>query len=448
MRWRRRPTAPAVSIVVATHNRASLLPLALDSVLRQDYPNLEVLVLDDGSTDETRDVLVDYGHRSAPDRFRFESHANMGQARTLNRGYQLARGELLAYLSDDDVVAPGLVSALVRALAERPDAAAAYPAYRLIDARGQIVDTWLPLAYTPTTALCHHDTIIGPGGLARRAALEACGGWDSQYRWMGDLIMWMGVAQSGPVLRVAEPLASWRKHPEGATMATGAERAAEHLRLFEHGLALDPQTAEDPESRAEALRNACTVAAWFAGHTNFAPGEPITMIDQDRPLISAWASGQDPATSRFDVAYAEQVAAALRSLGEVTLQLACARARARARAANLPAPPGGGYDRAVERLRAVGALTGTHGSRSQLDEGGFGAALIEAALDCAADVPSERRRFLIPDRRRSALAAEELQSLVALTLAGPAHGRGMLEAVRAETARRQEDLAQAPSRTA
>jgi glycosyltransferase involved in cell wall biosynthesis len=246
MHWPRRRTAPAVSIVLATHNRASLLPLALDSALGQDYRNLEVLVLDDGSSDETRDVLAGYARRLPPERFRFESHANMGQARTLNRGYELARGEVLGYLSDDDLLAPAHVSKLTRMLAERPDAAAAYPAYRLIDARGTIVDTWLPLAYTPTTALSHHDTIIGPGGLARRSALEASGGWDPRYRWMGDLIMWMGVARQGPVLRMAEPLASWRKHPEGATSETGSQRALEHLRLFEHGLELEPVTAESP----------------------------------------------------------------------------------------------------------------------------------------------------------------------------------------------------------
>jgi hypothetical protein len=440
-RWRRRRTAPSVSIVVATHNRASLLGLALDSALDQDYPNLEVLVMDDGSTDETRDVLAGYARRLPPERFRCESHDNMGQARTLNRGYELARGELLGYLSDDDVVAPGLVSALVRALAERPDASAAYPAYRLIDAQGQVVDTWLPLRYSPTRALCHHDTIIGPGGLARRAALEASHGWDPRYRWMGDLIMWMGVARWGPVLRVAEPLASWRKHPEGATMATGVQRAAEHLRLFEHGLALDPQTAEDPQLRAEALRNACIVAAWFARHTDFAPGEPITMVDQDRPLISAWASGQDPTTRRFDFAHAERVAAALRSLGEATLQLAAARETDESRSG-----PRGGYERAVERLRAVGALPPLDGSASRVHEGALGATLIEAALDCEADVPSERRRFLVPDRGQSALVADELRALVGLTLAGPAAGRGMVDAVHGEIARRREDLGRAQAR--
>jgi hypothetical protein len=162
------------------------------------------------------------------------------------------------------------------------------------------------------------------------------------------------------------------------------------------------------------------------------------MIDQDRPLVSAWASGQDPASRRFDLAHAERVAAALRSLGELTLRLADARDTDHGRSWS-----GGGYDRAVERLRAAGALAGPDGTRSEPDEDAFGPALISAALDCGADVPSAHRRFLIPDRRQSALVTEELQALTGLTIAGPSHGRRIVDAVQGQITRRQEDLARA-----
>ena len=238
------------------------------------------------------------------------------------------------------------------------------------------------------------------------------------------------------MLRLPEPLASWRKHPEGATSATGVVRASEHLRLFEHGLLLDRATADHPERRAEALRNACVVAAWFAGHTNFAAGEPITMVDQDRPLVSAWASGQPPATERIDLGHAEQVAARLRELGVLTLRLAGARAEG-------AHGHRGGYERAVTRLREVGALSGGESvGVGPLDEERFGEALIEAALDCAADVPPERARFLVPDREESRLVADELETLVGLTLSGQALATELPAAVEREIARRRDDLAQ------
>lgn len=250
--------------------------------------------------------------------------------------------------------------------------------------------------------------------------------------------MWLGVARSGPVVRVDEPLASWRRHPEAATTATGHERAAEHLRLFEHGLTLEPQTAEDPELRAEALRNACIAAAWFSRHTDFAPDEPITMLDQDQPLVSAWASGQDPATARFDAQHAERAAAALRSLGLVALDLAQAR-----ETDPVLARSPGTYAGAVERLRAVGLLAHPDGSRSRLDAAAVGPALIEAALDCADEVPAERRRYLMPDRRQSELVRDELRMLVGLRLGVSAHGLGVVDAAQHERNRLEQALARA-----
>lgn len=434
MRWRGRRTVPAVSIVVPTHNRAPLLGLTLDSLLGQDYAELEVLVLDDGSTDETSEVLARYSGAVPRRRLRVERHENMGQAATVNRGYALARGELLGFLSDDDLAEPRMVSTLVEALARHPDAVAAYPAYRVIDGAGATVDTWLPLPYTSATALSRHDTIVGPGGLARRTAVEASGGWDPAYRWMGDLVLWMGIARFGELVRVEAPLAAWRKHSGGVTAQTAAARALEHLRLFEHGMRLCPSASQRAELRAAALHTACVLAAWFSRHTEYAPGEPIAMIDHDRPLISAWASGQDPATRRFDERQARAVAAALRSLGELTMRLADRRAPDRG------AVPGG-YEQAMTRLRSVGLLRATDGSAAPLDEARIGEVLIDAALDCRADIAPGKLRFLVPDRRQSAAVREELGTLVGLTLGGPAHGSGLLAAIREQIARRESDLA-------
>src|SRR5581483_12008223 len=130
---RTRGRHPAVSIVVATHNRSAWLRAAIDSVLAQDYPELEFLVVDDGSTDETPSVLEEYARRNPPRRFRFMRQENQGQARSLNRGYLLARGA---------------ISRLAGELIADPDAAAAYPGYRVIDGEGRLVDTVRPIEYS------------------------------------------------------------------------------------------------------------------------------------------------------------------------------------------------------------------------------------------------------------------------------------------------------------
>ena len=254
------PESPSVSIVVATHNRCDWLRLAIDSVLGQDYGDLELLVMDDGSTDDTPELLRDYEQRHPPERFRFSRHKNMGQARTLNRGYGLARGRLLGYLSDDDLLAPGAVTRLVREFAV-PDVVAAYPAYRIIDAEGAVIDTVRPIEYSPIEAFRLIETVIGPGCLVRREVLEATGAWDPDLHFMADFILWIKVGLAGRAVRVSEPLAAWRRHSAGISLQVATEHGSELLSLVERGGALLDLPADAVVVRAEALRNACIQAA-------------------------------------------------------------------------------------------------------------------------------------------------------------------------------------------
>ena len=125
---------------------------------------------------------------------------------------------------------PGAVAALAAELAADPAAAAAYPGYREIDAAGRIEDTVVPIG-------TRHDRPCasrhGHRPRRARAALGAGAGrrLGSALRWMGDLIMWMGVGLAGSVIRVADPLACWRRHPGSATLQPSAEHAREHLRM-------------------------------------------------------------------------------------------------------------------------------------------------------------------------------------------------------------------------
>jgi glycosyl transferase family 2 len=388
----------AVSIVVPTRNRSDWLPRALDSVLAQDHPNLELVVVDDGSQDDTPAVLANYTRRYPSDRFRFLSQANAGQGAAINLGWELARGEFLGYLADDDTLAPSAVSRLVQTLGSDPAAAIAYPAYRVVDEHGEIANTVMPIEYSPEAAIRLHDTVIGPGALVRRSALERGGGWETTLRWMGDLLLWMKLGLQGRAVRVPEILASWTRHGGCTTLELSAAHAREHLRVAELGLSLPGLPPQSLEQRAEAVRNACVHAALFAGKAGLW-SDRYTVIDLHRPLYSGWAARADrtalPGSAGAETAALwREVAAAIGETIETPE----------------PEPTAAGLAPALECLRAVGAWSGgpadpeARGDRLR-------AALLEAAVLCGADTDPDRTRFLILDGESAGESSRELREL-------------------------------------
>jgi glycosyltransferase involved in cell wall biosynthesis len=400
---------PPVSIVLSTYNRPEWLRGAMDSVLAQDYPNLELLVVDDGSADETPRLLEEYRRRHPPERFRFIRQENAGQAQALNNGNQQARGEILGYLSDDDLLAPGAESRLAGELIADPDAAVAYPAYLTIDESGTPIDTVLPIPYSPVAALRLHDTIIGPGALTRRWALESAGGWDPELRFMGDLVLWMGVGLAGRAIRVPETLASWRRHPGSATVQRNVGRAREHLAIVGRGEATDGFPPLSRADRAEAIRNACLFASLVCGDQEDWP-ERFALFDLHPKRISAFGSGYG-AGATIDWADVAENARLYRELVLLTVRLA----EARGRPDGSRSTPAGGAAAGTARLREVGMLPGEDGSFVEgVGEQEMRLGLLEAALACGEEVDPASMRFFLLDRNRVTLSEEEERRVVRL----------------------------------
>jgi glycosyltransferase involved in cell wall biosynthesis len=215
---------PLVSIVIPTYNRAAYLGEAIESVLAQDYAPIELIVIDDGSTDDTQAVLERYAGRC-----RCEVQENQGQSRTLNRGWQLARGEILGYLGDDDCLRPGAVAALVRALMADRDAVMAYGDYSLIDSASRIIRQ-IVFRPRPYVEMVRDLRVMpGPGALHRRAALMAAGPWDPEFRLTPDLDFYLRLGLLGRFVHIPGELAAFRIHERSATFRPA-----------------DPQVVEEP----------------------------------------------------------------------------------------------------------------------------------------------------------------------------------------------------------
>jgi hypothetical protein len=408
---------PSVSFVIATYNRPEWLRLSMDSVLDQDYSDLELLVIDDGSTGESADLLAEYAKRYPPERFRHSRHENMGQARTLNRGYEMARGELIGYLPDDDLLEPGAVSSLVEALRD-PEVVCAYGGWRIMEPEGEVIDTMRPIEYSPIEAYRQMDTVIAPGGLVRRDPLLATGGWDPSQYYMPDFLLWMKVGLAGPALRVNRPVASWRRHEGGLSEQGGLGRLHEFLQLVEIGESLLDLPPDAHAIRAEAFRNACIQAAFFTGGSGPPPGERFGTIDLGRPGSSALASGLGP--TDWPDERADEAARLWRELARLTLELRRARSQPQANGRD-PSTPGGGLRAAREHLRRVGALPGGGGEPlSDSADRDVRMDLLEAAQACEADLDPAASRFLVIERGTAAISDGEFDELNTLGFGAPA----------------------------
>lgn len=218
-----------VTIVIPAFNHGKYLKQAIDSILSQDYPHIELIVLDDGSTDNTREVLEGYGNK-----FYWESHQNMGQANTLNKGWAISKGEILAYLSADDILLPEATRLSVDCLSKNPDAVLCYCDFQLIDPESKVIRAVSAPEYSYQEMVTRFICAPGPGAYFRRTAFVEAGGWDPRFRHSPDYECWLRLGLLGRFVHIREQLAAFRVHEDSQSFAqTTVDRAEEALRIIE-----------------------------------------------------------------------------------------------------------------------------------------------------------------------------------------------------------------------
>lgn len=181
---------PDVSVVIATYNMGRYLPEALQSVLNQSVGTVEVHVVDDGSTDDTRAVLEPF---LVDPRVYYHYQANAGQTKAKNVGVRAARGRYIAFCDADDLWTSDKLAGQLPVLEQHSDVAVAYARIQPIDAHGN----WLPPVRFPepsgkvTEALFAENFIPFGSTLVRAAALQSVGGFDESRRMGIDWDLWL-----------------------------------------------------------------------------------------------------------------------------------------------------------------------------------------------------------------------------------------------------------------
>jgi glycosyltransferase involved in cell wall biosynthesis len=202
---------PLVSVVMAVFNGERYLHAALESALNQSYSHVEVIVVNDGSTDRSEKILDEYGNH-----IRVFSQSNVGQSSARNRGIEMARGTWIAFLDQDDIWDANKLDKQLGAAHAGDDII--FSASRLIDASGTCTNPhagWPILEFTP--CLRHFiifNQIMMLSALVRRESLQNVGGLDPANRFgTDDYQLWLSLAATGHRFRyVDEVLSSYRLH--------------------------------------------------------------------------------------------------------------------------------------------------------------------------------------------------------------------------------------------
>ncbi len=229
---------PVVSIVIPTRNRAELLRRTLRAACAQVEVDLEIIVIDDGSTDATSQTVADAGDG----RIRYiRNHSAAGVSAARNRGIAAAKGEWISFLDDDDVWAPEKLAHQLTA-AEQAGADWVYSGDVIVDKQLRILSGGPPPDPTDVLTLLPRWNPLASGGsnvMVRSDLLATVGMFDPELHRTEDWDLWIRIARTGPPARVCEPLVAYRLHAGNVVADPGGMVDEARLLASRHGIPVD-----------------------------------------------------------------------------------------------------------------------------------------------------------------------------------------------------------------
>ncbi len=209
---------PRISVVLPTYNRAHWLPRAVESVLAQDTPDWELIIVNDCSTDDTAAVADRFAAQDARIRV-IHNPVNRKLPASLNVGFAVASGSYFTWTSDDNHYRPQALRVLANALDARPHVGIVYSALTLIDAEDRPVGTRpsLPMRYLT------FKNVVGASFMYRRAVHEALGGYDETLFLVEDYDFWLRASVQFQMLSLPDDLYLARMHDQNLTISRKQE---------------------------------------------------------------------------------------------------------------------------------------------------------------------------------------------------------------------------------
>lgn len=217
---------PLISIVTPSYHQAQFLEQTIQSVLSQDYPHLEYLILDGGSTDASVDIIRRYADRLAY----WVSEPDRGQSHAINKGFALARGSVLGWLNSDDTFLPGALDTVGTAFRQHPEVDLIYGNFVYTDMEGRPMRHRKVFSHISFDQLVFHDYLGQPAVFFRRRLLEQVGPLDESLHYCMDWDLFLRMWQVSRPLHVPRELATYRLNHSAKSNAEDSEKV-QHIAL-------------------------------------------------------------------------------------------------------------------------------------------------------------------------------------------------------------------------
>ena len=219
---------PRVSVVTCSYQQSRFLESSMQSVLQQDYPDLEYIVMDGGSQDGSLDIIRRHESRLAY----WESRKDRGQSDAISRGFARSSGEIQGWLCSDDLLLPRAIQSVGRYFAENSDACFVYGDAIWIDSDGRCIRPKREPNWNWLVSLFDHNYLPQPSCFWRRSLYEQVGGIDLERHLTMDADLWFRFARVCQPIHLGVFLSCMRSHSEQKTRSRLSERDAEYASLI------------------------------------------------------------------------------------------------------------------------------------------------------------------------------------------------------------------------